>query len=65
LLNTKVFSGYGDYCFKMLYALKPRKLRIKEIPFQYMPRRYGQSKTSLVREGIKYNLEALKLRFGL
>jgi hypothetical protein len=62
LLNREVFSGYGDYCFKMLYALRPKKLRIKEIPFQYMPRRYGNSKTSLMKAGFSYGLEALKLR---
>lgn len=65
LLNRKVFSGYGDYCFKMLYAMKPKKLRIKEVPFQYMPRRYGNSKTSLLKAGISYGKEALKLRLGL
>ncbi len=65
LLNRKVFSGYGDYCFKMLYYLKPKKLKIKEIPFHYMPRRYGSSKTSLVKAGISYSLEALKLRLRL
>ena len=61
----KVFRGYGDYCFRMLYALKPRKLRIKEIPFKYMPRKYGRSKTPLLRTGLSYGIEALKLRFGL
>jgi len=61
----KVFTGYGDYCFKMIYALKSRKPRIKEIPFRYMPRRYGKSKTSLLKAGLTYWKEALKLRLGL
>ena len=58
----RVFTGYGDYCFRMLYAMKPARLKIKEIPFRYMPRRYGKSKTPLLRSGISYGLEALKLR---
>lgn len=62
LRMERVFRGYGDYCFRMLYALKPRKLKIKEIPFHYMPRRYGKSKTSLLKAGVSYWIEALKLR---
>ncbi len=61
----RVFRGYGDYCFRMLYALKPAKLKIKEVPFNYMPRRHGRSKTSLFRAGFSYWTEALKLRAGL
>jgi len=57
-----VFRGYGDYCFRLLYALKPKKLKLKEIPFKYMPRRYGESKTSLGKAGFSYGIEALKLR---
>jgi len=62
LKMEKVFYGYGDYCFRMLYALKTKQLKIKEIPFNYMPRRYGKSKTSLLKAGISYGIEALKLR---
>jgi len=58
----RVFTGYGDYCFRMLYALKPSRLNIKEIPFKYMPRRYGKSKTNLVNAAVSYGIEALKLR---
>ena len=62
--TEQVFKGYGDYCFRMLYALKPARLRIKELPFKYMPRRYGKSKTPLLKSGISYGIEALKLRRG-
>jgi dolichol-phosphate mannosyltransferase len=61
-LNMDVFAGYGDYCFRMLYALKPARLKITEIPFQYMPRRHGKSKTPLLKSGVSYGLEAIKLR---
>ncbi len=61
----RVFRGYGDYCFSMLYALKPKRLSIKEVPFSYMPRRYGRSKTSLLKAGVTYWIKAIKLRLGL
>ncbi len=65
LRMEQVFRGYGDYCFRMLYALKPKRLIIKEAPFSYMPRRYGRSKTSLLKAGVSYWAEALRLRIGL
>jgi dolichol-phosphate mannosyltransferase len=64
VLTESVFHGYGDYCFRMLYALKPARLKIREIPFKYMPRRYGKSKTPLLKTAIKYGIEALRLRLG-
>ena len=60
----KIFEGYGEYSFNLLYALKPKKLMIKEIPFSYMPRRYGSSKTRLLHAGVSYWIQAFRLRFG-
>ncbi len=60
----RIFSGYGDYCFKLIYLLRQKGIRFKEIPFKYMPRRYGSSKTSLAKEGIAYWKAAIKLRAG-
>ena len=62
--KEKVFVGYGDYCFRLLYELKGNA-RIKEIPFTYGSRRYGESKTPLIRIGFSYVLEALRIRLGL
>ena len=59
-----IFDGYGEYSFNLLYALKPKNLRIKEIPFSYMPRRYGSSKTRLLHAGISYWIQAFRLRLG-
>ena len=65
-LNAKaIFHGYGDYCFRLIHALKSRKSGISEIPFRYMPRRYGTSKTRLLKAGVSYGMEALRLRLGL
>ncbi|MBI2664062.1 glycosyltransferase [Candidatus Woesearchaeota archaeon] len=59
-LPDRIFYGYGDYCFRLIYAIK--KSRIKEIPFSYQTRRYGKSKTPVLRTAVKYGIEALKLR---
>ncbi len=57
----RIFTGYGDYCFKLIYALKGKRLR--EIPFIYQPRRSGKSKTpNLAITGLSYWKQALLLR---
>lgn len=57
----ELFTGYGDYCFKLIYALKGKKLR--EIPFTYQPRRSGKSKTpNLAITGLSYWKQAVVLR---
>lgn len=61
----KVFVGYGEFSFRLIYALKRNKGVIKEIPFNYALRRYGESKTSLIKIGLKYIYEAFKTRFVL
>lgn len=59
---NKVFQGYGDYFFKLSYLLKKRNSKIKEIPFRYGERKYGSSKTILIKIGIGYIIQALKIR---
>lgn len=60
---SKVFSGYGygDYCFKLFFELKGENVKIKEIPFTYGIRRAGKSKTNLIKVGVNYIQEALKM----
>jgi len=58
----KIFQGYGDYFFKLAYTLKKRNSTIKEIPFRYGERIYGSSKTVLIKIGLDYILQALRIR---
>ncbi|MFH1835862.1 MAG: glycosyltransferase [Methanobacteriota archaeon] len=58
----KIFYGYGDYCFRLLFNLKDKGLKIKEIPFHYSRRLHGSSKTSIYSVGIKYLLSALSIK---
>jgi dolichol-phosphate mannosyltransferase len=60
-----IFTGYGDYCFALLYEGFKKGLRLKEYPFEYYPRQDGFSKTSFFQAGISYGLRALRLRVGL
>jgi dolichol-phosphate mannosyltransferase len=66
VLDSKgVFTGYGDYCFALLYEGYKKGLRLKEYPFEYYPRQDGFSKTGFFHAGLSYGLRALRLRVGL
>lgn len=59
---NKIFTGYGDYCFKLIYKLKNKNLKIKEIPFTYEQRGADTSKTSIIKHGASYIFQVIKLR---
>lgn len=61
--NIKIFNYYGDWEFKILYKLKG-KIKIGEVPFNMETRKYGKSKTKVIKCGIIYIKDALKLRFS-
>ncbi len=60
------FTGYGDFSFLFLHKLnckkKVTKFSVIEIPSVYYQRRYGESKTNLMKVGISYLYEAIKAR---
>lgn len=60
----RIFDGYGDYCFKLIYFLQKRKTRMKEIPFIYEKRKSGESKTGILGIGLLYLKQIAKLRFS-
>lgn len=57
-----IFRGHGDYCIALLYRGVREGWHTKEIPFTYMPRRGGSSKTKFFEAGLKYSLRAVALR---
>ena len=59
----KIFSGYGDYCIRLIFYLHKQGYKIKEIPVMYDARNYGQSKSNLLKMSVNYLLSALKLKF--
>ena len=60
MLN-KIFYGYGDYYIRLLFYLQKSKISIKEIPVKYGVRKYGVSKSRLVKMFLLYTAETLKL----
>jgi dolichol-phosphate mannosyltransferase len=58
----RVFWGYGDYYFRLLFYVQRLRLRVLEIPVVYRSREGGGSKTPLFRTTMRYGLEILRLR---
>jgi len=61
----KIFYGYGEYFFRLLFYTKKENFVIKEIPTKYNERKYGQSKSKFIYMIINYFLSAVILRIGL
>jgi len=60
----KIFSGYGEYCIRLIYYCHRRGFKIKEIPVMYGFRQYGVSKSSLKRMIYFYLKTSLQLRLS-
>ena len=58
----KIFFGYGDYFFRLVYFLNKEKIKVDEIQIKYGNRIYGYSKTNFIKNFLKYTYEAIKLK---
>jgi dolichol-phosphate mannosyltransferase len=58
----RIFRGYGDYYFRLLWYAQQIGLRILEIPVIYRSREGGMSKTSLVGVLFRYSWQAVRFR---
>jgi len=61
-------GGYGEYFIAFLHDARRFGFRIREVPYVYLPRRLGLSKTSsspisLLKHGFSYCRTVLALRF--
>jgi len=61
-------GDYGEYCIDLLHRARKKGFQIQEIPYYFVPRESGQSKTATrvwdyFRRGIKYVILVLRLRF--
>ena len=65
LPQNRIFYGYGEYFFRLLFYALKINLTILEIPTIYKKRMRGKSKSNFVYMFYKYFIEALKLRFRL
>lgn len=58
----KIFYGYGDYFFRLIYFLNKKNYKLDEIQIKYGNRIHGISKTNFLKVFIKYTIEAIKLK---
>ena len=60
----KIYYGYGDYFFRLIYYAQKRGLLLYELPGYFADRIYGRSKSKLWLMTADYLLTALKLRLA-
>jgi dolichol-phosphate mannosyltransferase len=60
----KIFYGYGEYFFRLLYFAQRLGLRVVEIPAIYRVRTYGSSKSNFLKMLISYSRAAILLRIN-
>mgnify|MGYP001322639433 FL=1 len=58
----KIFYGYGDYFFRLIYYINKKSKKLDEIQINYGNRIYGSSKTNFLGVFLKYTKEAIKLK---
>lgn len=59
----KIFYGYGDFYFRLLFCLRKKKIKYLNMGFEWQNRKIGKSKTKFIKIFIKYSFEAVKLKF--
>lgn len=68
IFKTMRLEGeYGEYCIQFLYQVHLANLVVKEIPYLYVPRQFGETKTApalraYIRHGLAYGWTVLKQR---
>ena len=62
LPRKKIFYGYGEYFFRLLFFSLIQNFTILEIPAIYKKRVRGKSKSNFIYMFYKYFIEAVKLR---
>jgi dolichol-phosphate mannosyltransferase len=58
----KIFYGYGDYFFRLLFFAEKKGYTLVELPCLYMKRKKGTSKSKFINMLVSYSWMALKTR---
>ena len=61
---NKIFYGYGDYYFRLLFYLQKKTNKIYEMGIVYNERKYGKSKTGFLKIFFQYTYQVIKLKFN-
>ena len=59
----EIFQGYGEYHLRLVYLANKNNFKIVEVPVYYQRRKYGQSKSNLVKMLVSYLKTAWELRY--
>ena len=59
----EIFQGYGEYHLRLVYLANKYNLKIIELPVFYQSRKYGKSKSNLLKMFINYLRVAWELRY--
>jgi dolichol-phosphate mannosyltransferase len=57
-----IFFGYGDYFFRLLYFAQRAKMKVIEIPAEYLSRSQGETKSNWFKMLVMYTSAAVRLR---
>ncbi len=64
--EKKIFYGYGDFFFRLIYLIERKKYRYENVQIMYGERIYGISKSTFFGLLFKYTFQAIKLKiFGI
>jgi dolichol-phosphate mannosyltransferase len=58
----EIFFGYGDYFFRLIYFAQRAKMKIIEIPAEYLSRSEGETKSNWLKMLVMYTSAAVRLR---
>lgn len=59
----EIFQGYGEYHLRLVYLANKNNLKITELPVFYQRRKYGKSKSNLLKMFVNYLRVAWELRY--
>jgi len=60
----RIFYGYGEYFFRLLYFAQRRGLKVIETPAVYRLRAHGASKSNFLKMLVSYSRAAILLRMS-
>tara|TARA_B100000963_G_C22587569_1_gene653874 strand:- start:462 stop:1175 length:714 start_codon:yes stop_codon:yes gene_type:complete len=64
--EKKIFYGYGDFFFRLIYLIEKKKYKYENVQIMYGERIYGISKSTFFGLLFKYTFQAIKLKiFGI
>ena len=64
--EKKIFYGYGDFFFRLIYLIEKKNYRYENVQIMYGERIYGISKSTFFGLLFKYTFQAIKLKvFGI